>query len=168
MLLTFLMSILNLNAQKLAVDKVESDGSRTIVSYAYPFYKDIMSGDYAEFNVGCIAHNENKSFYITFNICDKYRTVNIEKGRKLLVKLENDSIIESYNEFSHSTNSSYLLSEEQIKKILNGNVVKIRIERDVDVIDKEIRKNKFSKRVKEAYDNIIKALQTSKDIYSDF
>ena len=168
LLIILLIGTENLLAQKLAVDKVENDGRRILISQDYTFYRDVITGDYADFNLSCTAVDGKKSFYIYFNICDKYKSVRIDKGKKLLIKLENDSILELSNNLSFSKNSSYSLSEEQIEKIVNGKVVKIRIDRNVDMIDKEIKKNKFSKRVKEAYNAIIVALQTKKDIYTDF
>lgn len=63
---------------------------------------------------------------------------------------------------------SYLIKEDDIQRIINGKVVKIRIERNIDVIDKEIKKNKFSKRMKTAYESIQKALSVDKNVYSGF
>lgn len=179
-----LQGIMTLNAQTLSVDKVENDGSRILISNEYSIYSrmGLTTTYFTKFRLGCISSQNGKQYQLHMNISEG--KLQIEKGRKILFKFDDGSILELSNierigpaDYTYSVSQygttyyvhpTYSITEEQIQQIINGKVVKVRIEHDVDVVDKEIKKNKFAKHLKEAYDSILTALQTNKDIYTGF
>ena len=79
------------------------------------------------------------------------------------------------NKLEHSRTTSYYLvypqypvNEEQLDKIINNEVIKLRIENDIEHLDRNIKSNKFSKGIKAAYEDIQKKKQTKNDIYEGF
>lgn len=184
LLLLLIHGVLAVNAQMLSVDKVENDGSRILISNEYSIYSKmgLTTTYFAKFRLGCISTQDSILYQINLNISEG--KLQIEEGRKILFKFDDGSIMELSNikrigptDYTYSVSQygttyyvhpTYSITEKQIQQIINGNVVKVRIEHDLDVVDKEIKKNKFSKHLKEAFNNISKALQKNKDIYSDF
>lgn len=107
--------------------------------------------------------------------------LNIYKGSKLLLKLDNDEIIELESNLDSKTVrnviftvvqtitfTSYMVTEEQIHKIIENNVVKVRMETSYDYFDAKVYKNKFSRTIENDYILIENALQEEISIYDNF
>ena len=159
-----LVSILNVNAQKLAVDKIGTDGSRVLITKNYNLFYEYPARD-VQFGLGFVVKDTLRISQITLRIGGD---IKIDNDNKLLFKLEDESIVELWNYSNKYSVPSYLIKENDIVKLINGNVTKVRIEHSLGVVDKEIKKNSFSKKLKEAYDNIVEALKNKKDFYTGF
>lgn len=61
-----LLSILNVQAQRLAVDKSDSEGNRTVITQYYDFYRDFITGYYSEWNLGCSKVKDTKLYQLCF------------------------------------------------------------------------------------------------------
>ena len=127
--------------------------------------------DEASFRLGYITSNDVEEYYLTINLPGGQ----ISKDRKLLIKLDNGSTMELHNtddayyDYQRGiVRPNYSLTIDEIKRIIEGQVVKIRIETDLDKIDKNIKKNRFSKGLKEAFEAIQKQKQTKNDLYEGF
>jgi hypothetical protein len=97
------------------------------------------------------------------------------------LKLENDEVIELKAK-SHSetiknwvftvlqtiTFTNYSISEDQIQKIIENNVVKVRVETSIDYFDGKVYGTKFSKTIANDYKLIKKALEKEISVYEDF
>ena len=109
----------------------------------------------------------------------------IAKGRKLLLKFKDESVMELENvreielidnKLEHSRTTSYYLvypqyvvTEEQLDKIMNNEVIKLRIENNVEFLDRTIKKNRFSQGIKKAYEDIQNQLKsTNNSLYENF
>lgn len=175
---TISITLSTMAAIKIQSDDVSSDGIRTIIASFFNIYTETFSGgslclQAIEFNTD----NERTHFY-SLNFMLNDGVFEIMKGSKLLIKLENGEIIElsamidvlkDYNMIRTGLVSpTYLISKEDIQKISTNPVVKIRIETAIGMIDHDIKKNKFSKGIKESIVLIDNQLKTAKDIYSDF
>lgn len=185
-LLAVAASTLTVNAQKLSIDKVEDNGQRTLISKSYNLYTEFTTA--AAFRLGCFIIPENGDFDTTFVLMLTLNEgkLQIDQGRKLLFKFDDNSIMElssltkigpadyTYNVTKYGTDyfvkPDYSVTEEQIEMMISKKAVKVRIEYDLDVIDREMspKKNKLSKGLSEAYSTIKKALTVKKDVYSDF
>ncbi len=168
-------------AQKVSIDKMENDGSRVITSEASNLYRKLVSA--AGFHLSYVLLSSGNEFwYIQLTLNEGKYTM--DKGRKLLIKTDKDEIIElenykvigpadyEYNVTRYGTDyyikPGYNISEEQIKQLCSSNVVKIRIETNIENIDREIKPKKFAKAIKEMYDAICKAKSQSKTVYDGF
>ncbi len=164
------------------VDKVEGNGKRTIASKNYNLYMGFTTSIW--YNLDCIVLSEgDTSFFLELTIIDNSR-LQIDKGRKLLIKFEDGTIMELQNftkigpgDYQYKVSSGsvnyymepfYSITQEQIKQLMTKRASKIRIEHDIDVIDRNITAKKLSNGISEAYTMIMKALKTTKTIYSDF
>ncbi len=110
----------------------------------------------------------------------------IDKGRKLLVKLNNGAIITlenatkigpldietwkgAYNMVEYRVYPMYQVSRLDLLRMINEDVEKIRIETDeAENLDYTIKRSKMSDALYEGLKNIEQALSVKKDIYSDF
>lgn len=110
-----------------------------------------------------------------------FADLNIYKGSKLLLKLDNDEIVELEADLDSETVrnlifttvqiitfTSYKVTEEQIHKIIENNVVKVRMETSYDYFDAKVYKDKFSKTIYKDYLLIEDALQEEISIYDNF
>ena len=175
MSITFSFVIL---AQKIDVDKTDSSGVRTIISSYFNIYSTLTSGGAAR-----LMYVDSLGYFLTLTMNESY-SPQIEKGRKLLLKFENNEILELANKtdigsFDYTFNYSqfgsnykihpiYYLSKEDLQKITKNNIIKIRIETDLGELDKNIKNRKLSDGILKSL-NLIKArLLIKKDIYSDF
>ncbi len=171
-----------INAQKLLVDKVEDDGSRSIITKSKYLYNNF--NDAALIQLGCFKFSERGEQYIQFYL---YITLDdeimqIDIGRKLLIKFSDGSIMElrncreaspiNYHVTWFGTNCylqpKYILTENQLREIISNDAIKLRIENNKGYIDKQVKKNRLSKLLGSMYKDIQKALSVQKDIYSDF
>lgn len=110
-----------------------------------------------------------------------FADLNIDKGSKLLLKLDNEEIIELEADLDSETIrnvifttvqiitfTNYKVTEEQIHKIIENNVIKVRMETSYDYFDAKVYKNKFSKTIYNNYLLIEDALQEEISIYDNF
>ena len=190
-MLFILMTAVQIKAQDVVVDKVEENGCRFVITNkAFSGFQKIYIG------MGSYYVKTDQLDSTVYNLDILFRTnsnsITIAKGRKLLLKLSNETIIilentEQINvgdyEFDvvqltagstltmYEYLPSYQLTQEQLNQICNDEVVKIRLEYDTDeytIEETKRKKNKFSTAVRTAYDNIQKAYSKQKNIYSDF
>lgn len=93
-----------------------------------------------------------------------------------ILELENKTEIGSidYTFYSNQFGSGYYvypiyhLSEVDLKKITNNNVIKIRIETDLDELDKKIKNRKLTDGIVKSLNLIKERLVIKKDVYTDF
>lgn len=166
---------------QISADKVEEDGSRWIVSENSNIYTGWSNA--AAFNLSYdLKVNGEETYEIT--LCLNEGKMQFEEGRKLLIKFKDGSMMELKNNkkigptdykfqtskygTSYFTFPHYSVTEEEIQKIIDGEVIKIRIENDIEFFDRDIKKNKFSKGMKKAYDAIIAKKKTKNDVYEGF
>lgn len=125
--------------------------------------------------------------YYTINLTLNEDRYTFESGKLLLLKLSNGQVITLRNiktigpndytyietEFGHNiyTYPVYAVTEKQIQQIINGKVVKIRIETDNGYLDRTIKRNKFSKVITQSYNSLQEKLEAPIDvtnIYTNF
>lgn len=112
----------------------------------------------------------------------------IEKGSKLLLKLEDGDIITAIatsdastkvelatqNIFGVLTNNvvstvvSYAIPKELLDKIMTSKVVKVRVETKLGQFDGNVYRNKFSECISDDYILISSVINNDKTIYDDF
>ena len=152
---------------QIEIDKAELDGTRFIVSKRKSVYSLGRKG--ADVGLAYIRTSSGNECYQIDLYLDEGK-IEIDRGRILLIKLKDDTVIElkncshigpgdyKYEEIMFAphyyTNPMYIVSLEDLKKIINGEVVKIRIENDIEFFDRNIQWNKFSKALKKAFDAI--------------
>lgn len=175
MMMTVMAICLNINAQKLLIDKVDGNGERTMQTNYSKLYTKMTTG--ASIALGCVVKESDTTYMLCLRLSEYGKTM--EKGRKLLIKLDDNSIItlvnvnnigsSDYNRVGseYQTFPIYPISKEDLFSIINGEVVKIRIETDIDLIDRDIR-GTMSGALREDYNLINKKLKENKTIYSDF
>lgn len=166
---------------QISADKVEEDGSRWIVTDNTNLYTGWSHA--AAFNLSySLKVNGEETYEIT--LCLNEGKMQFERGRKLLIKFKDGSMMELKNnqkigpaDYEYETSSfgtsyytfpQYSITEEEIQKIIDGVAIKIRIENDVEFFDRDIKKNKFSKGMKTAYEAIKAKKGTKNDVYEGF
>lgn len=182
-LFLFLLALYSINSlSQVTVNKVEQDGSRIILTEEFRIYDyKLTSCGFARLNC-VIDSNGEENYFLGLTLNEGIMTFN--KGRKLLLKFQDDSIMELENieeieltdnkleqSLSHSfylVYPEYPVTKEQIQNIINNEIVKIRIENNSEYFDRNIKKNKFSKGIKSAYEDIQEKKLTKKDIYEGF
>lgn len=165
---------------QISVDKVEENGNRIIITD----YSSLYTGwtNAASFRLGYI-HFEDVELYNLSLLLNEGK-MQIEEGRKLLLKFSDGSTMELSNskqigpaDYEYRTSKygttylvcpSYKISEDEIKRIIEGEVVKIRIENNIEFFDRDIKKNKLSKGLKNAYNAIQKKKLTNNGLYDGF
>ncbi len=176
-------------SQNVRVDKYSvEDSTRIVLSYWANLYTEWSTA--ASFSIG-YAVNKNNVYLWMLELCLNESKLQIAKGRKLLLKLDDGSIIELENSkdigpgdyevkvTKYGTNyyvyPSYDITEEQIQQIINGNVSKIRIEHEVGYLDREIKgikkkspKSRFSENMEKLYSNVKAAAQQKNNIRDNF
>lgn len=162
-------------------DKMYNDGSRAILSESYNLYRKFTSA--ASWYLACIiSKNGDEQYSLEVTLNEGKQQIN--KGRKLLLKSKDNKIIElvnstkigpadyTYNVTRYGTSyyvkPSYDISEEDIKKLLKADIIKIRIETDFGYIDKDIKATKFKENLEKMYNAIIEAKKKPNDIYDGF
>lgn len=157
------------------VDRIEEDGSRLIVTK-----HKAVAGNFKMFIevglVDIIEVNEQESYYLSIGVIGNHKKP-VSKGRKLLLKLKDESMIDLENYIKRDVKDyegykvilRYKVDEGIIQKIIDGGVIKIRVENDVDYKDCSVKKNAFSKTVKKAFDIIQEEkMRKSPDVYDGF
>ncbi len=163
------------------IDKVEEDGSRFILTENSNIYKGWTNA--GAFNL-CYTLKVNGEEDYDMTLCLNEGKMQFEEGRKLLLKFKDGSMMELKNHekigptdykyqvssigTSYFTFPKYILTVEEIQKIIDGEVIKIRIENDVEFFDRDIKKNKFSKGMKKAFESINAKKTTKNDVYEGF
>lgn len=166
---------------QIKADKVEEDGSRWIVTDNTNLYTGWTNA--AAFNLSySLKVNGEESYEIT--LCLNEGKMQFEEGRKLLIKFKDGTMMELKNnkkigpaDYKYQTSRSgtsyftfphYSVTEEEIQKIIDGEAIKIRVENDIEFFDRDIKKNKFSKGLKNAYEAIKAKKETKNDVYEGF
>ena len=172
------VSILNAGAVKIESDVVNSDGTRTIFVTAFNIYTGMTNAAAAQVSVMEVDFNGKSIPNYFIKLFLNEGIFEIKKGSKLLIKLENDEVIELEAFYdvdkdlrmirSGSVEPSYNISEENLLKLSTGKAIKIRIETEAGILDRQIKGNKLSKGILESATLINKALKDKKNIYSDF
>ena len=164
--------------EKIKIDKMK-DGYRIIqterTAHVFPFTKT-MTDAAISLDLWKLSDWENYSICVYL-----FTDVNIDEGASLLLKLENDEVIELKAK-SHSetiknwvftvlqtiTFTDYSITEDQIQKVIENNVVKVRVETSIDYFDGKVYGTKFSKTIANDYKLIKKALEKEISVYDDF
>lgn len=126
-----------------------------------------------------------QDYFISVEITST-KKISILNDSKLLLKLNDDSIIElgtsseySKTEFDdylyqlktkypvYSIVAFYFLNEQQLEQMMSG-VKKMRVESSIGILDKEFKKDQIGKVLQKGYVLINKALERNDDIYNDF
>lgn len=153
---------LSANAQKIDLDKQETDGSRLIITTRVLFAehdltfvlipkKDKRPSSMDLAAECCINKDGEKTYFVDFPIFYYQHKILIKKGSRLLFKFDNDSIMEIKssrdvdelnNDLSfigdkatYSAVLSYEMSSSQANIFRNHKVVKMRLETDLDYLD---------------------------------
>ena len=166
---------------QIRIDKVEEDGSRYIITEHDNIYTKMTTAASLYLNY-ILMNSGDENYYIT--LCLNEGKMEFDKGRKLLLKFKDNSVMELVNcdeigstDYKYNvtrfgtdylTYPTYNVTEEEIQKIIDGNVVKIRIENNIEYFDRDIKRNKFSKALKTAYDAINAQKNVKNDIYEGF
>ena len=179
MVIAIMTVCLNMNAQKLLVDKVESNGDRLMQTKYTTIYSKLLSG--GAISLICSTSAVDTLYMISLMLNEGKQQ--IDEGRKLLLKLEDGSILTLvnikeigvgdyeirtvYHSTEYLTYPAYPVTKDELFRIINGNVVKIRIETNLELLDRTIRET-ISENLSEDYNLINKKLKEKKTIYSDF
>ena len=140
-------------------DRFDEDGSRVILSKDKIVRFTMKIGVTFQL-MDVVSVNGADSYFIILNVLgNKHREWEFTKGRKLLIKLKDGSIIElsvyktlEDNDYEgYSAHIQYLVSETDIEKMISNDVVKLRIENDVDYKDVDVKGNLFTKGIKKLY-----------------
>ncbi len=172
----------NTISRGVSIDKIENDGSRSIVSDINNLYAEWTSA--AAFRLSCLITSTHDTTFILMVTLNEGK-LTIDKGRKMLIKFEDNTIMElsniskigptdyDYNVTRYGTDyyvyPDYKLTVNQINELMTKKAVKVRIEHDLGEIDRELSgQNKLGKGITAEYESIIEALNTKKNIYSNF
>lgn len=182
LLVLFLGFFISTNVfSQISVDKVEEDGTRSIITESEKLYTGWSNA--AGIRLAYYESPNSEPIYqilLTLN----EGLMQFDLGRKLLLKFKDGSVLELVNvkkigpaDYEYSVSSSgtsyytfpkYSVTEEQIDKIIKGEVVKIRIENNIEHFDRNIKKNKFSKNLESMYKAIKSKKETNNDVYQNF
>lgn len=177
----FILSSAYTYAQKIDLDKVEN-GERFIICSL----ENVRSmSDKVVFSVGLSAaqNKDEKVFYSILLSATSTKPITVPKNGKLLIKLQDDSILElttmieysdkigkvnnvaGYVYTGYTVTPSFGVTPDQIDKIKQG-VKKIRLETSLEAIDKEFKKDKIGKVIETEY-NLIKGALATKKTFSE-
>lgn len=170
-----------LSFSQISADGFEEDGSRVIISkrklVAYSAFK------YSIFArlINVISVNDGDTYFLQLTPPVGKRMKEYAKGRRLLVKMDDGTIVELVNQKTVGVDDydglvaeiRYSIKDSDIEKITSGKAVKLRIEDDFEFTDVNVKGNLFSKEVKILYDAIqkekkIKKRPNSEGLYDGF
>jgi len=123
LLLIFIFGISINTFSQIDIDRFDKDGSRIIISKLKGIGGSIKC--LASFRlIDVIDVNDGNTFYLQLTLIGNKKDKEYSKGRKLLLKLENDSIIELINQKTfgvddyegYAAHIRYLVEEDDIKK----------------------------------------------------
>lgn len=175
MLIAFCTTIF---AEKVIVDKIK-DGFRIVQTERTP-HVFLVGGTMNDgaVSLDCWQKDGVKQYSIVLYFYSEY---NIEKGSKLLLKFNNDEILELYSssDIGHVWTGNafaqipvyfvdYNVTLEQLNKIMTQNIVKLRAETFSDHIDGKVYGKKFTKTINKDYGLIEQALKKEVSLYDDF
>ncbi len=147
---------------KIEFDKIDSDGSRMIGC------NTIYIGKWTDkinvnLSISCIQIKDNPNYQLSMRIFS-YAPISIKKGGVLLLRFGNDSIAELNTSIEYSDEigkydsytklrqfiiyPAYDISEELIKTIAKYGIKKIRIETNLENIDRELNNKKTKETAK--------------------
>ena len=151
-----LLSCHSVFAQRIDTDETTRNRTRTIVTTEEEFYDDETVG-----MTFVISPKSDTICYINVTIEDWGK---MEVGRSFFLKFKDGSIMELTNiknEIAHPVaghfgflgpamclQPAYIVSLEQVKQICDNEVVKLRFEQGDDLLDRKIKRNRFSKIIK--------------------
>ena len=163
------------------IDKQEEDGSRWIISNGENLYSTWSTG--AGFDLRLNVFPNGDKFW-RFCVTTNEGKGTIEKGRVILIKFEDGSVMElkncneigpadyQYQVTKYGTNyylnPQYPITEEELHKLLTDKVTKVRIEHDAGHFDREINSKKFNKRINTLYKQVKDRLSVSNDVHDGF
>lgn len=164
------------------IDKTNEDGTRIVSSHAENIYTNWTNAAAIRLNYYYIPEDDYGHFEISITFNEAKMT--IDEGRKLLLKKKDGSIIElvnnteigvadyDYEVTKYGTNyyvrPDYMVTEAQIKEIIDGDIVKIRVETNLGYFDRDIKKNKLSKGLEKQYQAVLGAIAEEKTVYDGF
>ena len=158
----FIAIAINSNAQ--FVDRLNQNGKREISSKYEKLYESLTG--MGVYNLILVQDNENTdeiSIYLHLQL--REGDVIMSEGRKLLIKFDDDSIMELSNLCEVSI---YLLSSDNLASLLNKNAVKIRIDTDKGYFDKKINEKKFKEKIGKLYNQVLTKSKGSSNIRDGF
>ena len=176
----FIAIAINSNAQ--FVDRLNQNGKREISSKYEKLYESLTG--MGVYNLILVQDNENTdeiSIYLHLQL--REGDVIMSEGRKLLIKFDDDSIMElsnlcevspsfyTYGGLHHDAILShpiYLLSSDNLASLLNKNAVKIRIDTDKGYFDKKINEKKFKEKIGKLYNQVLTKSKGSSNIRDGF
>lgn len=186
LLLVIIPTIAFCTEPKIEFDKIDSDGSRMIGCNAIGINKwtDKIS---IGLSISCIQIKENPNYQLSMRIFS-YAPISVKKGGVLLLRFGNDSIAQLNTSIEYSDKigeyssllkmreytiyPTYDISEELIKTIAKYGIKKIRIETNLENIDRELNMKKLKEVAKflgGEYTLIQEALETKgNDIMEGF
>lgn len=169
------------------MDKAEEDGKRylhteeTTIVFAKQNFWGVITESGVGMSMCCVASETDTVWGIQLRVIEK---VQIDKGRKLLIKLSDNSIItlenvkeigpvdyETYvgeNYTIYYVYPLYYTSKDELLNMIQTGVEKIRIETNIGYIDRMVKGKMMTEALRKGIDNIEEALSVKKDIYSDF
>lgn len=179
----FLSFSINISVRSQVYDKTEDD-IRVIISDDEKMYKKISG--YAMFNLSLSLSETNEDLRLwRLNLSLYEGDMTIAKGRLLLIKFKDGSVMELKNKSEigpldyktryigggityHYVCPSYDVSRKNLEKLLKEKVVKVRIENDFSYIDRKIMSKDFQININRLYDQVEESLSKSNDVREDF
>lgn len=163
-----------------ANDNIDTEGWRFVSSIYENLYATFSTGAAASLKATVSPANDT-TFYL--QICFNEGKLTMDEGSILLLKLGDGSNIELHSNkvglediecqiTKYGTHyyiyPMYEITTEQIEKIINQDVIKIRVQCTGGTFDREIKKQKLSKLYSKAYPAVIEVLSQNKSVYDNF
>ena len=168
---------LTISSQKVDKDETKLDGSRSIQTTEEEFYDDDTVG--LTYEISKEGNDTTRYLNITLEDWGK-----MEAGRSFFLKFKDNTILELKNiidQKAHPLSGHlgmfgpamglqpvFIVTREQLDLICKGEVVKLRFDQGNDIIDRKIKKNIFSKIVKNCRDAIEKTRKGGRDLLEGF
>lgn len=168
-------------AQKIVIDKTEADGFRSIMT-DQKTCRDLKDKWVFSFGVAACTDNQHLSYDLAIELgC--YEGESVKKGAKVLIKTFKGDVIEASVDLDNFAKGSVAtigtsvytiwkmpimieLTHEQLQELATDGIQKIRIEGSPENFEKEYKKDKTSKVIKERLDLVDQAL-AKKSSFSD-
>ena len=169
------------NENNVITDNTSADGNvRYIGVKDLTLYQDI-SNDYkinsAILLFSCTKYKEEEPlFTLSVSITQNHYMI-VRKGRKMLIKLDNDKVIElenkedkesEYETYGKMIMLSYKIPVEYIKEIQSQKILKMRIDTEEGYMDLRLGNNDVAAYISNGYESMIGRLSKSKNIYDGF
>lgn len=145
------------------------DNGRIIITKAERLYS--KSGFHADYHISAATHDGDTIYSLILEY--KELIPILDKGKKLLLKLENGDIVvltsdlDNYRKsYEPTLDVSYSISIDDLKKIASNEVVKVRIETNTEFLDREVKK--FNKNFSKLYEALFKRLKENQSIFDNF